>query len=285
MLNDSPERLFQRAQSRVHRDDFGDTARWVYPGSSKRVLLIHGFRGDHHGLQALAGALPDYEITIPDLPGFGKSGPLPTHDLDSYGSWLVKFHSDTGPYDLVVGHSFGTLVVANAMSKSLDQRLVCLINPISTRASNCHDAANRIARLFYRFGENRFIGDWLLRSGLITRAMSIGLSKSKSLRTRRFVHDQHAKYFSGFHDTKSVTEGFLAASSGSVFDYTQDLTSLTLLIAGEKDSVAPIAAQHQFCASLQNAELEIIPGVGHLTHYEKPVEVASRIADFLGGNS
>ena len=281
MLNDSPKALFVRAQSRALREDVGDTAVWKYSGDSKRVLFIHGFRGDHHGLQALAGALPDYQITSPDLPGFGKSGPLPTSDLDSYGSWLVKFNQDTGPYDLVVGHSFGSLVVSNAMSKGLNQRLLCLINPISTRSSSGKDIPNKLARGYYRIGKNKLFGSWLLRSGIVTRSMSIGLTKSRSLDTRRFVHDQHARFFSGFHSVKSVTEGFEAASSGSVFDYSEFLTSPTLLIAGQKDAVAPISRQHEFCATLQDATLEVLNGVGHLTHYEKPGEIAATITTFL----
>jgi pimeloyl-ACP methyl ester carboxylesterase len=32
--------------------------------------MIHGFRGDHHGLQLFADALPEYRVIIPDLPGF-----------------------------------------------------------------------------------------------------------------------------------------------------------------------------------------------------------------------
>jgi len=281
LKTDSPKSLFMQAQSRVERQDANGTASWTYFGHSKRVLFVHGFRGDHHGLQAVAGALPDYEIVSPDLPGFGKSQPLDVSDLNSYGAWLLAFHEATGPYDLVVGHSFGTLVVSNAKQQGLKQDVICLINPISTRASSCRDFSNRVARSYYRLGKNRFIGDWLLRSGLITRGMSIGLTKTRSFGTRRFVHDQHAKYFSGFHGKKSVTEGFLAASSGSVFDYTASLASPTLLIAGEKDAVAPIAAQREFFAGLPNATLEVIPGVGHLTHYEKPFEIATKIVNFL----
>ncbi len=281
MLNDSPKSLFMKAQSRAHRQDSFGSAVWRYPGSSKRVMFVHGFRGDHHGLQAVAGALPDYEIVSPDLPGFGKSPPLDVSDLDSYGNWLLAFHESTGPYDLVVGHSFGTLVVTNAKEKGLNQGPICLINPISTRASSCRDFANKLARSYYRLGSNRFLGGWMLRSGLITRGMSIGLTKTRSVETRRFVHDQHVKYFSGFHSAKSVMEGFRAASEGSVFDYSASLTSPTLLIAGEKDAVAPIAAQREFFEALPNATLEVLPGVGHLTHYEKPAEIAAKIVTFM----
>ncbi len=29
------------------------------------LLLIHGFRGDHHGMQLIVDALPEYEVLVP----------------------------------------------------------------------------------------------------------------------------------------------------------------------------------------------------------------------------
>jgi pimeloyl-ACP methyl ester carboxylesterase len=56
----------------------GTTAYWTYPASGDRIgriVFIHGYRGNHHGLEAIAGGLPNFEIVIPDLPGFGNQQP------------------------------------------------------------------------------------------------------------------------------------------------------------------------------------------------------------------
>ena len=75
-------------------------------------------------MQAVAGALADLTIVSPDLPGFGKSAELEHHNLSSYADWLIDFYASTGPYDLVVGHSFGTLVVAKAISSGFKLRAI-----------------------------------------------------------------------------------------------------------------------------------------------------------------
>ena len=53
----------------------------TFPEGSYPVLLVHGFRGDHHGLEIIANYLlkliPNVSIISPDLPGFGRSADLP----------------------------------------------------------------------------------------------------------------------------------------------------------------------------------------------------------------
>ena len=52
-----------------------DTDYWVYNDDLKLpvIVMIHGLRGTHHGLDLIAKNLPGYRIIIPDLPGFGIS--------------------------------------------------------------------------------------------------------------------------------------------------------------------------------------------------------------------
>lgn len=47
--------------------------------------MVHGFRGDHHGLEAIALAMvridPTCHVVIADLPGFGESFVQSTDEL------------------------------------------------------------------------------------------------------------------------------------------------------------------------------------------------------------
>jgi len=76
-------------------------------------------------------------------------------------------------------------------------------------------------------------------------------------------------------------EGFQAANSGSIFDYANALTGSILLIAGSQDAVAPISEQRRLNEVLPNSELLVLKKVGHLSHYERPVEIATAITNFL----
>jgi pimeloyl-ACP methyl ester carboxylesterase len=55
-----------------------------------------------------------------------------------------------------------------------------------------------------------------------------------------------------------------------------------LIINGDLDNVTPLKMQKKI-AKATGAKLAIIPGVGHLSHYETPQQVAYEITTFLRG--
>lgn len=278
LLKTSPRELFARAKANSHRSDVGQTANWVVGGKGPRILFVHGFRGDHHGLLPIAGALENAEIWVPDLPGYGKTAELNSdHNLHNYGAWLNDYVSKAGKFDLVLGHSFGTLVTAAAIEQGLEAKTV-LLNPITSRASEIGGVGQALADSYYNLGGKV---PSVLSNALVVRGMSVLLTKSSKPSIRSFAHAQHAKHFSSFTSSRVVIEGFRAASTGSVFDYAQSLTGDLLLIAGEKDIVAPVHKTIELANKLPNSQLEVIPKVGHLTHYETPSEVARLLESFV----
>lgn len=268
------------AKARSARSDVDSTANWVIRGSGPRILFVHGFRGDHHGLLPIAGAMPEAEIWVPDLPGYGKTKELAEeHNLDNYGSWLRDYIKAAGDFDLVLGHSFGTLVTASALSQGLEAKTV-LLNPITSRATQTGGIGQKFAQRYYDLGRNR---PELLASPVVVRSMSMLLTKSSRPDIRSFAHQQHANHFSSYRSPRVVLEGFQAASSGSVFDYQHALNGDLLLVAGERDIVAPKEKTIELANQLPNSQLEVIPKVGHLTHYETPLEVAEIVSRFVKG--
>ena len=279
MLKNSPQDLFSIAQGLAERRDLGDTATWHIGDRGPKILMIHGFRGDHHGLIGLAGALPEAQFIIPDLPGFGKTKPLAgRHDLAGYSQWLRALVSQIGPIDALLGHSFGSLVVSRAIDDGLDVPRLILQNPITTRAADVSSLANRVADFYYRAGAKD--GSNLLRSQAAVRLMSIGLTKTKSPVVRGFIHRQHSNYFSTFAENRVVLEAYQAARTGSVLDHCQSLPQRLLIIAGQNDLVAPLAGQQKL-AELTAGDLRVIKSVGHLTHYERVWEVAELVTEFM----
>lgn len=269
----------QLAAARATRIDIGSTASWEYSGQGATIVLVHGFRGDHHGLSAIAGALSEYRVLIPDLPGYGKTPPLESHDLDSYGKWLIDYLDQVGDC-VVLGHSFGSLVLANAYSQGLDVNTAVLLNPITTTADQT--PGGMLAAAYYRLCRLGLIGSYLMRSALVVRGMSIAMATSWDLKLRSFIHGQHLRYFSSYATDKVVQEGFRAANQGNVIEYQKTLPKNLLLIAGTKDKIAPIQNTREL-AQKTRATLKELP-VGHLTHYETPFEVGVLVTEFLEGN-
>lgn len=266
------------AQKRSTRADVGETATWHYPGPGPTIILVHGFRGDHHGLSAIAGALEDFTVVIPDLPGYGKTPAFSDeHSLRNYGLWLVDFVRQLGGEPIVLGHSFGSQVVAQAHELGLRSAATILLNPITTRASE--KTSGQLASAYYKICRWGRFGSYLLRSALVVRAMSAGLAKTKDLKLRSFIHDQHLRFFSSFAEDRVVLEGFAAANTSSVLDYAASLPEKLLIIAGERDAIAPMPGQINL-QQLTGCQLERLD-VGHLTHYEAPNEAALMVREFV----
>jgi len=110
--------------------------------------------------------------------------------------------------------------------------------------------------------------------------MSMALATTAKPSLRRFIHAQHSEFFSTYATNLSVWQGYQAASSHSVLDYVQALPGKLTIVAGERDIVAPLSGQVQLAKST-GAQLKVIKGKGHLTHYECPAEVASYLSELL----
>lgn len=266
----------------------GRTAYWVYgdPDATTTLVAVHGYRGDHHGLEPVVAYLDGIRVISPDLPGFGETPPLPevVHSLDTYAGWLRDFVAAVAPGADILGHSFGSIVVAAAVAGGLDAPRVILVNPIGAPAlAGPRGILTRLAVFYYWAGARlpRRAGDALLRNRAIVRIMSVSMAKTHDRRLRAFIHDQHDRYFSLFSDRDVLREGFIASVSNDVRRFAPRIPQPTLLIAAEKDDITPIEAQRDLRTLFPDAELVEIAGVGHLIHYEKPREAASAIRRFL----
>nr|WP_241984425.1 alpha/beta hydrolase [Cryobacterium sp. Hb1] len=274
-----------------------DTRYWDYgnPNAPTTLVLVHGFRGDHHGLQLVVAELlgdgpnpADLRIVAPDLPGFGGSAPLPggVHSLAAYVDWLQEFVQVLAPVGrlVVLGHSFGSIVVAASVADGLVTHDVILVNPIAAPAlSGPRGVLTRLA-VFYYWTAASLPDRWgyaLLQNRAIVRIMSVSMAKTRDPGLRRWIHNQHDRYFSVFANRRVVMEAFAASVSHDVSEFAASIRQPTLLIAADKDDITPLTAQYRLQSLFPNATLRVINGVGHLIHYEKPKPAAEFIREFL----
>ncbi|QAY61504.1 alpha/beta hydrolase [Microbacterium protaetiae] len=266
----------------------GTSAYWVYgpADAATTILAVHGFRGEHHGLEPIVAQLPDVRFISPDLPGFGESAPLPdrVHDLDAYVDWLTAFAAAVAPGAPVLGHSFGSIVAAAAVAHALPTPRLILVNPIGAPAlSGPRGVFTRLAVFYYWAGAKlpARLGEALLRNRLIVRVMSLAMVKTKDAALRRFVHDQHDTYFSRFADRDVLHDAFVTSVSHDVRESAAEIAVPTLLIAAQRDDITPIEKERELATLFSAVELVEIPDVGHLIHYETPQPAAAAIRRFL----
>ncbi|MDB5176539.1 MAG: hydrolase [Candidatus Saccharibacteria bacterium] len=265
-------------------------AYWTHHDDKKQTLvLVHGITGSHLGFQYLVPLLTDFRLIIPDLPGFGVS-PLP-HDkltLAELGELLIDFieELDLKSPPHLLGHSMGSLVVAEAIRQQTaiaDKKLI-LVSPVPSPVgmTDSRSAGMLVSTLYYAASHRLpVIGKKLSTSRKITRLSTKMIMTAKDKDLQEAIHNHHfenLRYISSIGWYKRL---YSQINRTGISKYKAALKPFDILmINGNKDKVTPISHQKKIAKSI-DAKLVVIPGVGHLAHYEKPTELAASISDFL----
>lgn len=269
------------------------------PTTARTFVFVHGFRGDHHGLALLADCLPGDRILAVDLPGFGASAAFPS------GEHTVAHHAgavseavaqlEVGADAVLLGHSYGSIVAAHLAAQ--DPRrwaALVLLNPISEPAlaangSVVDRATAAVAQGYYEVAARlpERLGDALLRAPVITWITTLVMSETADARILAHTHDQHTRHFSAFATRASLAQAYRASTTGSVPDSAHRLALPVLLVAGAEDPMGSQESQQALSGAIgevsPRVSLTMLPGVGHLLHYEKAPECAALIEEFLAG--
>ena len=266
----------------THYWEYGDVS------SPIQLVMIHGFRGDHHGLEPIVAELgADVHVIIPDLPGFGISDALPSPaDIDAYAHWLSGFITAlNAESSVILGHSFGSIVVGASLASGLPNKRAILINPIAANAlKGPRGFMTRLAVLYYKAAAAlpAKSGYALLKNKAIVRVMSETMAKTKDPNLRQWIHEQHDQYFSLFASRDSVLEAFETSVSNDVSQFAPDIHQELMMLVADKDDITALPEQKLLASRIPGTRLEIVEGVGHLVHYEAPDFAARNIRDFLG---
>lgn len=273
------------------------TSAWLYPpthvettsatSSHRPILFIHGFRGDHHGMALIAHHLRTHGALVPDLPGFGQTPPLPATTLESYTQFIDELYAhatDTfGTEPVLAGHSFGSILAAHWAANNPTIPGLVLMNPITiSPRDSAGKIATKITELYYHLGRDlpTHLGRSLLSNWLIVRAMSMTMATTNDPGLRKYIHEQHHRYFSTFSDPHTLSDAFDVSMTASVAEVSGRLTMPVLVIAGQRDLIVPIQSTNRFIETLPNARARVFDGVGHLVHYEAAEATARAIEDF-----
>lgn len=252
------------------------------------IILVHGFRGTHHGLSLIARELnKNYKCLIPDIPGFGNGPKLNSYSIEEYVKWLESYINSHkfNKKPFLVGHSFGSIITSAYAAKHPEKiEKLILINPIGEPALKSDKIfMTKLSVAYYRIGSilpEKLSKTWLSLPPIVL-LMSIFLTKTNKKPLRKYIHNQHLKYFSRFSSTKAVLLAFQTSITNSVQDNATDIKVPCLLIAGELDDITNIDKQKYLANKIKNSKLIIIKGTGHLTHYETPEEVSRHIVDWI----
>ncbi|WP_376097090.1 alpha/beta fold hydrolase BchO [Roseomonas sp. CCTCC AB2023176] len=255
-------------------------------GQGPVLLLVHGTAAATHSWRGLAPILArDFTVVAPDMPGHGFTSVAPTRMLSLPGmAAALRALLEAGRWQpqVAVGHSAGAATLLRlALDGAIHPDAIVSINgalmPIGREASDFFSGAARllagipfVPRLFAWGAANSGVAARLLRD------------------TGSRLDERGVEYYARL----LRHSGHVAAALGMMAHW--DLRPLLLdlprlrpallLVVGARDRAVPPADAGRVKAILPSAGIVTVPETGHLTHEERPEEVARIILDAAEGH-
>jgi pimeloyl-ACP methyl ester carboxylesterase len=234
-------------------------------GTGPVVVLLHGWGDQASGLRTLAEALNSkYTVIIPDLPGFGGTqAPPKPWGLDDYATFIHDFLTKVAAKDVYafIGHSNGGAIAIRGLAQGTltAERLVLLA---SAGIRGEYKGRVKAVRYVTKFG----------------KALTTPLPSATKDKLRRTVYKTVG---SDMLVAEHLQETFKQVVSDDVQADAAKLELPALLIYGEQDTQAPLYYGEKFHELIADSTLEVLPGVTHFPHLERPTETHKAIKEFL----
>ncbi len=256
------------------RDVRGVRLRYFEGGDGQPLLLLHGFGGAAWNFTELAELLAGRRLLIPDLPGHGKSEPLPAPSIAGFAEAVAGLLDEPA---VVVGHSMGG-VVALRLAERRPELVRGLVLAAPAGISSSSRAATITLGLLGILRPARIAGrraDRIARSPRLKRLVfgRFEVANAEAL-SEAAVHG----FLQGpvLH-TDTLGAGLALARD----DPRQSLDRVrvpTLLLFGGRDRQVPLADGFEYARRLR-APLRVIADCGHLLIGERPDVCARAILE------
>jgi non-heme chloroperoxidase len=234
------------------------------------VLLLHGYSDSSYSFSRLLPLLAPagYHLFAVDQRGHGCSDrPLGGYTMDDFANDALAFLDAAGiAQATVVGHSMGTLVA---------RRL----------AARYPERVKRLVLIGSNLGLNDTIRE--LHGAVQTLEDPVPAAFVREFQASTVSVPVPENFFEGVvAESLSVPARVWRAAIDGILavDDHADLgriTAPTLLLWGDRDTVATRGMQEHLLADLPNARLVIYAGLNHSPHWERPADVARDLAAFL----
>lgn len=247
--------------------------------NKKSIVLIHGLRGNHKGLERIAKELEeDFDVYLPDIPGSGENAELERQNLESYIEWLHKYITSLPQKPVLVAHSMGSIVASHYLQKypqDVEDKAI-LMSPIFRKSGGkafgklSYGAIRLVLFPFSAKSQHR-----ILASRKVSWVISHFLTYDKT--KQKWIDEQHYEYSGKFASAKSLL-GDIKMSSTHETQMPEEKEILIIFGKGDRLTNYKVTRERVKNKKVQSHE---IAQAGHLLNYETPEEVAATINDFL----
>lgn len=241
------------------------------------VVLLHAFPVNAGMWEDQIVALaPRWRVVAPDLPGFGQSPPSAADaTIDGWGDLVAELVRSLGLGSVVVGGlSMGGYVAFSLLRRH--PSLVAGLVLADTRAAT--DTPEVLQR---RTDQQQKIADGKVNE--VIEAMVESLLSEQTHAERPEVVER-ARALMSSTPPETIVAGLEAMKHRA--DATGELARIdvpVLVLVGEDDGPSPPSVAREMAEAVADARLEVLPGAGHLSNLEAPVEFNRAVESFLSG--
>lgn len=225
-----------------------------YGTEPPRVLALHGWGRDHRDFEPVLEGIPSIAV---DLPGFGSS-PMPPRALgaEGYAAMVATVLDRFSEPPVIIGHSFGGRVAVHLGTVHPVAALLLIGVPlVRRRTTRKPPAAYRVLRSLHRHG----------------------------LLSDRRIEQARRRYGSAdYRAAEGVMREVLVTAVQE--SYEPQLAALGCpvhLIWGAEDREVPLEIARRSLELLVDADLTVVPDVGHLVPVQAPAAVRAVLETVL----
>jgi 3-oxoadipate enol-lactonase len=242
-------------------------------GRGPSLVLMHGYPLDGAMWSPVARRLsPEFRVIKPDLPGRGDNSANPSGSVEAYADYLEAVLQTLEPPVGLAGFSMGGYVSLALIKRRPTS--VGALALVDTRAAADDETGRRVRNESISTLHTQ--GVISVAEAILPRLLSPDGMKRRDLveRVRRVILRQKPEALES--DLKAMRD---RPDSTSLLP---QLGVPTLVIAGEHDTISPVAESQAMATAIPGARFVVIPGAAHLTPMENPGAVAQALGDFFG---
>ena len=240
-------------------------------GSGFPLVLVHGFLGSAEMWKPQINFFKNYfRVIAPDLPGFGKSKEVKSHNsIQSIANLLLNFLEEKKIDKFyLLGHSMGGMIVQE-MAKKGGKKILNLI---------CYSTGSKgvMPGRFETVDKSR---ENFKKKGLENTA--------KDIAKTWFTKGENAKYFNTCIEAgkqtslEAIDNALVAFKNWDGTSTLKNIINKTLIVWGDQDKSYRIDQIQSLKKNILNSSLTIFKGCAHNIHLEKVDKFNNTIFEFL----
>ena len=240
-------------------------------GKGFPLVLVHGFLGSSKMWEPQIDFFQDrFRVITPDLPGFGKSNEVKSHNsIQSIANLLLNCLEEKKIDKFyLLGHSMGGMIVQE-MAKKYGDKILKLV---------CYSTGSR-GEMPGRFETVEQSRENLKKKGLKVMA--------KNIAKTWFIKGEDAKYFdicinAGKQTSMETADNSLVAiKNWNGVDTLKNIKNETLIVWGDQDKSYNLEQIQTLETNIENSKLIIFKNCAHNVHLEQPDQFNHAIKNFL----